>query len=110
IDPGALDVSGLTTLDAWQPDLAGDRVAFQVSTGGTEQSTLYVAETDTGEVIDGPIGPCRYSPVGWLADSFYYVRDQRVFLHHIGSPDDVEVFSADGYLGLEVSHDGRWLV
>jgi prolyl oligopeptidase len=110
IDPGMLDPSGLTTLDAWQPDLDGDRVAFQVSTGGTEQSNLYVAEVGTGKVIDGPIGPCRYSPVAWLPDSFYYVRGRRVFLHGLGRPGDTEIFSTDGYLGLEVSHDGRWLV
>ncbi|MEO5875266.1 MAG: prolyl oligopeptidase family serine peptidase [Streptosporangiaceae bacterium] len=111
IDPGALDPSGLTTLDAWQPDLDGSRLAFQVSTGGTEQSSLYVADVVTGQIIDGPIGPCRYTPVAWLpGDAFYYVRDHKVLLHRLGDAEDVEVFAADGHLGLEVSRDGRWLV
>ena len=38
LDPMALDPTGLTTLDAWQPDKEGDLLAYQLSEGGTEES------------------------------------------------------------------------
>ena len=131
IDPMALDPSGDTTLDAWQPSKEGARLAYQLSEGGTEESVLYVMDVTSGEVIDGPIDRCRYSPVAWIpgAESFYYVRrlppevlpeseqgfHRRVYLHSVGSStnDDVNIFGAGmtmtNYYGVEVSRDGRWL-
>lgn len=111
IDPIELDPTGRTTLDAWQPSLNGRLLAFQVSRGGTEESTLYVMDADTGEVLDGPIDHCRYSPVAWLPDgqSFYFVRSRQVRLHHVGRPDDVPILTGEASYGLEISADGRWL-
>jgi prolyl oligopeptidase len=37
IDPMAIDPSGLTTLDAWQPDKEGRLLAYQLSEGGDEE-------------------------------------------------------------------------
>ncbi len=80
LDPAALDPSGLTTLDSWQPDLDGGLLAYQLSRRGDEQSELYVLDVDSGRVIDGPIDRCRYSPVVWLPGgpggrpAFYYIR------------------------------------
>jgi prolyl oligopeptidase len=131
IDPMALDPDGLTTLDAWQPSKEGDRIAYQISVGGTEESILYVMDTASGEVVDGPIDRCRYSPVAWLpgGEAFYYVRrlppeeipdsevnfHRRVYLHSVGAPteSDVLVFGSGmtmtNYYGVEVSRDGHWL-
>ncbi len=66
IDPIAIDPSGVTTLDSWQPSKEGDRIAYQLSVGGNEESLLYVMDVATGETIEGPIDRCRYSPVAWL--------------------------------------------
>ncbi|MFG2001060.1 prolyl oligopeptidase family protein [Spirillospora sp. NPDC048911] len=121
VDPTALDPTGLTTLDAWQPCHDGRLLAYQVSTGGTERAALYVMDVETGRVIDGPIADCRYSPVAWLAggQGFYYVRttgtSRQVRLHRLGSPASLEpvVFGAGAEgpvsYGLGMSHDGRWL-
>jgi len=131
IDPMALDPSGRTTLDAWQPSKEGTRLAYQLSVGGNEESLLYVMDVDTGEVLEGPIDRCRYSPVAWVpgGDAYYYVRriapellpdsernfHRRVYLHRVGeSPDmDTVVFGAGmtmtNYYGVEVSRDGHWL-
>ena len=131
IDPMALDDSGRTTLDAWQPSKEGDRLAYQLSSGGTEESELFVMDCATGETIEGPIDRCRYSPVAWLpgGEAYYYVRrlppedlpeseqgfHRRVYLHRVGSDpaDDAVVFGAGmtmtNYYGVEVSRDGRWL-
>ncbi|MEV6415188.1 prolyl oligopeptidase family serine peptidase [Kribbella sp. NPDC051718] len=110
IDPMRLDPSGLTTLDRWQPSPDGRFVAFQVSQGN-EESVLWVLDVDTGELIDGPIDRCRYSPVAWCADgrSFYFVRSRRLYLHRLGQPDDAQVLAGEAAYGLEISADCRWL-
>ncbi|MDQ1701203.1 MAG: prolyl oligopeptidase [Frankiaceae bacterium] len=132
LDPMAIDPTGMTTLDSWQPDKEGRRLAYQLSTGGDEESALRVMLVDTGEVIDGPIDRIRYSPVGWLVggDAFYYVRrlppesvpadeaqyHRRLWLHRVGTDaaDDVLIFGDDqdktAFFGGGVSTDGRWLV
>jgi prolyl oligopeptidase len=131
IDPMAIDPSGTTTLDAWQPTKEGHLLAYQLSEGGTEESVLRVMDVATGETVDGPIDRARYSPVAWLpgGEAYYYVRrlspelvpadeaqyHRRVWLHRLGDDpaDDVMVFG-DGldltnYYGVSVSMDGRWL-
>jgi prolyl oligopeptidase len=132
IDPDALDPAGTTTLDAWLPSIEGHRLAYQLSTGGDEESRLYVLDVETGDLAEGPIDRCRYSPVAWLpgGGELYYVRrlppeevppgeeqfHRRVYRHRIGSDllDDVEVHGAGldptNYYGVSVSRDGRWLV
>jgi prolyl oligopeptidase len=114
LDPMELDPSGLTTLDDWQPDLEGRRLAYQTSRSGDEKACLYVRDLATGAVVDGPIGGCRYSAVAWLpgGESFYYVRFREgVFLHTIGSAEpDVPVFTRGAIsYGVQISPDGRWL-
>jgi prolyl oligopeptidase len=137
IDPMAIDPSGITTLDAWQPDKEGELLAYQLSEGGSEEASLRVMDVATGEVIDGPIDRCRYSAVAWLpgtrADrgphgkAFYYVRrlppdavpdgeqqyHRRLYLHRVGTPasEDVLIFGAGmdktNYYRPSVSRDGR---
>jgi prolyl oligopeptidase len=132
IDPTAVDPSGATTLDSWQPDQEGRLLAYQLSEGGREEADLRVMDVATGADVDGPIDRCRYTAVAWLpgGDAFYYSRrlapdavpageDQyhrRVYLHRLGTPasDDVLILG-DGlektnYYGVSVSRDGRWLV
>jgi prolyl oligopeptidase len=132
IDPTVVDESGTTTLDAWQPDLDGRLLAYQLSQGGDEESLLRVMDVATGEDVDGPIDRCRYTGVAWLpgGKAFYYTRrlppeavphdeqqyHRRVYLHQVGSPaqDDVMIFG-DGlektnYYSVSVSRDGRWLI
>jgi prolyl oligopeptidase len=132
LDPIAIDPAGTTTLDAWQPDKEGRLLAYQISTGGTEESTLHVIDVATGEPIETPIDRTRYSPVAWLPGGrhYYYVRrlppeqlppgeeqfHRRVWLHEVGSDaeTDIEVFGAGldmtNYYGVTVSMDGRWLI
>jgi prolyl oligopeptidase len=131
LDPMAIDPSGLTTLDAWVPDLEGRRLAYQLSTGGDEHSVLHVLDVTTGEDVEPPIDRCRYSSVAWVpgGDEYFYVRmvdereapdgqqafHRRVWRHRVGSPDDVLVdgpglYDDHTYYGVQVSRDGRWLI
>lgn len=131
LDPLEINPGGTTTLDSWQPSKEGDQLAYQLSTGGTEESTLYVMDVETHEIIDGPIDRARYSPIAWLpgGKAFYYVRrlvpellkeeeqqyHRRVYFHIVGSDpaSDVEIFGSGlemtNYYGVSVSMDGRWL-
>ncbi len=131
VDPMAVDPSGLTTLDAWQPDKEGRLLAYQLSEGGDEESLLRVIDVAAGSVVDGPIDRCRYSNVAWLpgGKAFYYTRrlppsavpdgesqyHRRVYLHQIGVPadEDVLIFGSGrdktDYYSVSVSRDGRWL-
>ena len=131
VDPMAIDPSGLTTLDAWQPDKEGRLLAYQLSEGGDEESLLRVIDVTTGALVDGPIDRCRYSNVAWLpgGKAFYYTRrlppsavpdgesqyHRRVYLHQIGAPadEDVLIFGSGrdktDYYSVSVSRDGRWL-
>ncbi|GAA2599794.1 prolyl oligopeptidase family serine peptidase [Actinomadura fulvescens] len=132
LDPMELDPAGTTTLDGWQPDKEGRRLAYRVSHGGDEESLLYVMDVATGDLVEGPIDRSRYSSTAWLpgGEAYYYVRrlpagrvpegeDQyhrRVYLHRVGTDpdtDDVLVFGEGrdktNYYGVSVSRDGRWL-
>src|SRR3954447_20262968 len=131
VDPMSLDREGTTTLDAWSPSWEGDRLAYQVSVGGDEESLLYVLDVSTGEVLDGPIDRCRYSPVAWLpgGGELFYVRrlapeqvpageeqfHRRVWRHRIGTdPDEDVLVHGEGsdpttYFGVRTSRDGRWV-
>jgi prolyl oligopeptidase len=132
LDPMAIDPSGTTTLDSWQPDHEGRLLAYQLSEGGREESILRVMDVVTGEDVDGPVDRCRYTGIAWLpgGKAFYYARrlapdevpageeqyHRRVYLHRVGTPaqDDV-LIHGDGqdktsYYGVMVSRDGKWLV
>ena len=130
-DPIAIDPTGVTTMDSWQPSKEGDRVAVKYSIGGDEESILAIIDTATGECLEDGIDRCRYSPIAWLpgGEQYYYVRrlapellpeseqkfHRRVYLHTVGeNPDeDILIFGAGmtmtNYYGVEVSRDGRWL-
>ena len=132
VDPMALDPAGTTTLDAWSASWEGDRLAYQLSTGGDEESSLYVLDVASGAVIDGPVDRCRYSPVAWLpgGEELFYVRrlapdlvpdgeeqfHRRVWRHRVGAPATTDVLvHGEGsdpttYFGVHTSRDGRWLV
>jgi len=132
LDPMVIDPSGLTTLDAWQPDKEGRLLAYQTSSGGDEETLIRVLDVETGTLVDGPIDRGRYTGIAWLpgGKAFYYVRrlppDQvpadeaqhhrRVYLHVVGTPADQDtlIFGTGrhktDYYGAGVSRDGRWLV
>ncbi|MEV5704086.1 prolyl oligopeptidase family serine peptidase [Actinoallomurus sp. NPDC052274] len=128
LDPAALDPTGRTVLDAWEPSVDGGLLAYQISRDGTEDSLLWVLDVATGSVVDGPIDRVRRSSIGWLPDGamFYYVRHlggrsgeeryhRRVCLHRVGAdPDtDVVVFGEGRdktrFYSVAVTADGRWL-
>src|SRR3954470_3857907 len=116
IDPSGLDPSGLTTLDAWSPSPDGRLLAYQLSTGGDEESVLHVVDVDAGAAVVAPIDRTRYSSVAWLpeSDGFFYVRrlsrdspfDRRVYLRRFdGRPETDADADADADADTDTDTD-----
>ncbi len=125
VDPGAAAPDGALSLDWFFPSSDGRLVAYGLSEGGTENSTLAVLDIETGEHLVDRIPDTRAATVGWLPDSsgFYYtsypVDDQynrRVLFHCIGTPidDDPIVWSdpeaPQSWPDVQISGDGRFLL
>ncbi len=137
VDPNELGPDGTVTLDYWSPSIEGDRMAYQLSSGGDEESRLWVIDVASGEVIEGPIDRMRYSPVAWMpgGEELFYVRrlppgavpegeeafHRRVWRHRVGeAPEDDTMIFGDGaagegseptaYYGVTTSDDGRFVV
>ncbi|WP_045305063.1 prolyl oligopeptidase family serine peptidase [Saccharothrix sp. ST-888] len=130
LDPTVADPTGTTTLEEWEPSWDGRLLSYQLAPGGTEDSSLFVLDVDSGRRLDGPIDRVRRSTVAWLADGsgFYYVRrlhpdlnpgegryHRRVRFHLIGTdPDRDPVVFGTGrektqHYTVRTSADGRWL-
>jgi prolyl oligopeptidase len=132
IDPAPLSADRTTTIDWWVPSRDGALVAWGLSEGGTEQSTLRVRDVATGHDLPDRIPYTRHASVAWLpeGDAFFYTRypepgsvpdgDEkyhcRVFLHRMGeAPANDRLIFGEGRDKLDVpavagSPDGRWLV
>jgi len=128
IDPNALDAKGLVTLDWYYPSWDGRFVAYGLSRGGDEMSTLYVVETESGRDTGEKIPFTQRSTVAWVDDGFYYTVHpergtvppgdehyfRRVRFHRLGdvrTPDDLvfgEGRAKEDILGVQTSPDGRW--
>src|SRR5437868_7337846 len=132
VDPNALSSTGIVALDWWYPSEDGRLLAYGVSEGGTELSTLFVLDVEQGERLTGDQIPfTRAASIAWLPDAsgFYYTRypesgsvptgeevyHRHVFFHRLGESwrEDVEVFGAgrarEDWPNVELSHTGRWL-
>ena len=138
VDPNEVDESGATTIDWYVASPDGARVAVSMSSNGTEDGTLHVYDSATGELSDAVIPHVNSGTAGgslaWRHDAqgFWHTRhpapgtvpdedlgfDQDVWFHRLGSsPADDErdlsgVF-ADGRITenfLSASADGRWVM
>jgi len=130
IDPNALDREGLVTLDWYYPSPDARLVAYGLSRGGDEMSTLHVIETETGKELPDRIAHTQRSTVAWVAGGFYYTVHpapgtvpagdenyyRRVRYHRLGDDPtkDELVFGKDrpkeDILSASASEDGRWIL
>ena len=130
VDPNALDREGLVTLDWYYPSPDARYVAYGLSRGGDEMSTLHVVETATAKNLADRIRHTQRSTVAWVSGDggFYYTVHpapgsvppgdenyyRRVRYHPLGDdPAKDELVFGDGrpkedILGVSTSADGRW--
>ncbi|HEY3127158.1 MAG TPA: S9 family peptidase, partial [Candidatus Limnocylindria bacterium] len=72
VDPNALDAAGLVTIDWYFPSHDARFVAYGLSRGGDEMSTLHLIEVATGRRLPERIPHTQRSTVAWAGDGFYY--------------------------------------
>jgi prolyl oligopeptidase len=131
LDPARLSADGTSALDWFYPSSDGRLLAYGVSVGGSEKSTLRVLDVETGHVLDDEIPHTRACSLEWRPDGsgFFYTRypepgtvpageenyHRRVFSHALGRPgrEDPLVFDHERPLedwpNVHLSPDGRWL-
>ncbi len=86
IDPDATAAPGVhNELDWWQASPDGAYVAFGMSSGGSEESTLRIIETDNLVLLPESISRTNWASPSWLPDNsgFFYNRLQDV------APDNI---------------------
>jgi prolyl oligopeptidase len=138
VDPNRIDDSGSTTIDWYQPSPDGSLVAVSLSSHGTEDGTVHIYETTSGERIGVSVprvnGGTAGGSLAWAGDSsgFWCTRYpspgerpeddaefyQEVWYHPLGSsPEDgrreLSAVFADDRIAenfLNASPDGLWVM
>lgn len=131
VDPNALSREGTVALDWYVPSVEGGLLAYGLSEGGSEESTLYLMDVTKGERKPDTITRARYSSVCFVPGGkrFFYSRfpapgsvpageeryHRRIYEHVMGRSADADplVFAAadmTDFPSCTISPDGRWLV
>ncbi|MBI5151722.1 MAG: S9 family peptidase [Candidatus Pacebacteria bacterium] len=131
VDPNGMNSDNTISLDYWRISRTGKYIAYGLSQGGDEMSTLYIKDTDTNKNLADKILQCRNAQATWLPDDsgFFYCRypepgtvpkneehlHTKVYFHKLGDDpkrDDL-IFGKDrpkdDMLVLSLSLDGRYL-
>jgi prolyl oligopeptidase len=80
LDPNALDASGATTIDFYEPSIDGSKVAVSLSKGGTESGDVHFFDSSTGKALPDVLprvnGGTAGGSVAWTADGkgIFYTR------------------------------------
>jgi prolyl oligopeptidase len=132
VDVNKMSTDGTVALDWWFCSDDGKYVAYGTSASGSEESTLHLVESATGNVLPDTIERTRFASVAWMKDSsgFYYTRHPKkgdvpageevyhvkVFYHLIGSdPAKDPLIFGEGRKPQDIptvnlSEDDRWLL
>ncbi|MBV9794414.1 MAG: S9 family peptidase [Actinobacteria bacterium] len=138
VDPNVIDDSGATTIDWYQPSPDGQLVAVSLSAHGTEDGTVHVYQTSSGQptgvAVPRVTGGTAGGSLAWAGDSsgFWYTRYpspgerpdddlgfyQEVWYHPLGEtlagdrPERPGRFADDRIAEnfLNASPDGRWVM
>lgn len=138
VDPSEIDGSGSTTIDWYQPSPDGSLVAVSLSSHGTEDGTVHVYQTASGELtgvtVPGVTGGTAGGSLAWAGDSagFWYTRYpspgerpdkdvgfyQEVWYHPLGASAggdrrELSAVFADDRIAenfLSASPDGLWVM
>ncbi|MBX5484634.1 MAG: S9 family peptidase [Myxococcaceae bacterium] len=138
VDPNAIDPSGGTSIDFYEPSLDGRYLAVSLSKGGTESGDLHLFEVESGRELSGDTVPRVNSgtaggSIAWNGDGtgFWYTRHpapgerpkedlgfyQQVWFHKLGTPVEKDVYALGrtefpriAETELHTSPDGRHVV
>ncbi|HEY4334109.1 MAG TPA: hypothetical protein VGM78_16115, partial [Ilumatobacteraceae bacterium] len=121
VDPSTASADAATAIDWFFPSADGRLVAYGLSEGGTEHSTLAVLDVVDGTHRADRIANTRAATVAWLPDStgFYYTSypegdqyNRRVMFHQLGTAVDADAVvwsdpaAPQSWPDVQVSPDG----
>ena len=125
LDPAELATDGAVAIDWYHPSADGHVVAYGLSEGGTENSTLHVMDVASGEVSCERIPDTRAASVAWLPDNsgFWYAvyeagseYHRHIRFHRLGADhsSDTVVFdrqpTPESWPDVSVSRNGRYVL
>ena len=136
VDPGTIDPSGKTSIDFFVPSLDGSKIAVSMSKAGSEDGTVFVFDTRTGERLADEVprvnGGTAGGDVAWNAEGTGFWRTrypshgerpdadlsfyQQVYFHKLGTPaaEDVYVLGKEfpriAEIQLQSTDDGRYVL
>src|SRR3954449_4864488 len=133
IDPNTFSADGTSSLAGYNDSRDGRWLAYLVSDGGSDWTTIRVKDLRTGEDLDDVVSKVKFSEATWLPDDASYVYiyyptegagvgteadalpGGQLRRHQVGKPQDqddlVLEFPGNPRLGItpRLSADGRWL-
>jgi prolyl oligopeptidase len=132
LDPAAFGGDRTSALDWFHPSEDGSLLAFGISEGGSERSTLRVRDVESGHDLEDVIPWTRACSIAWEPEGsgFFYTRypepgtvpegeenyHRRIYHHRLGGDwrQDPLIFGADrspqDWPNVQLSPNGRYLV
>jgi prolyl oligopeptidase len=74
VDPHLLDADGTTAITVFEPDDAGERVAYGLSRHGSDVQELLVHDMARGVALDDRLQWVKFASIAWWHDGFFYTR------------------------------------
>ncbi len=133
LDPNAFSADGTSSLASYDASRDGRWLAYQVSDGGSDWSTVRLLDLPSGREVDDVVTQVKFSEATWLPDDSSYLYQHfatdgdgrgteaaalpggRLRRHRVGESQDTDElvleFPDHPQLGItpQLSHDGRWL-
>jgi prolyl oligopeptidase len=137
IDPAALDPTGHTSIDWYQPSLDGSLIAVGLAVGGSERSALTIFETSSGKQVGDAFVPMGFHggerSIAWLPGNkaFLYggyeravaiaakatvTPNEKVLEHTLGTFESEDRVVLDqgltplAQIALDSDSAGKWIV
>jgi len=132
IDPHAATGDPTAAIDWYHPSRDGRLVAYGLSTGGDERSTLHLLDVDRGVLLPDTIPHTRACSIAWNPDgtAFAYTRYpdpadvpdeergywRKIYWHTLGTDwqqDELvwdELPDRTAWANVSLSADGRWML
>ncbi|HET7091088.1 MAG TPA: prolyl oligopeptidase family serine peptidase [Anaerolineae bacterium] len=133
LDPNTLSADGTVAVTNWSVSEDGRRLAYAISTSGSDWLTWRVRDVDSGEDLPDVIEWSKFSTASWLPDGsgFYYSRYDapesgqahagvntyhKVYLHRLGEPQSQDRLiyerpdQKEWGFDANVTEDGRYLI